>query len=185
MRDVIFVRVAAFALVFGVIAGIFSSSFSEKEIIENYGAWVPGFYDCNETELWVKSVFCGPIFVFGIFLTGLFIFGHLFVYPVAFYYGYTFGFLITCTIICFGMSGTPYILFRLPSMAITSMILCKGSGVAVRFSSETLSGADFFELRTKLSKYLRQGIGYVILSLFPMVYEAIFVPKILILWDSF
>ena len=94
---------------------------SEKEIIESYGAWFPGFYDCGETELWIKSVFCGPIFVFGIFLTGLFIFGHLFVYPVTFYYGYTFGFLITCTIICFGMSGTPYILFRLPSTAITSM----------------------------------------------------------------
>ncbi len=185
MRDIFYERVAAAALIFGAAAGVFAAIFSETATVEAYGAWFSGFYECGEFEIWFKSAFSGPIFSAVVFLMGLFVFGYIFVYPVGFYYGYTFGFLIVCAVSCFGTSVLPEIIFRLPSMAAMGLILCKGTALAVRFSSEAFSGLEFFELRAKTSKYMSQGFGYVILSLFPMTYEAIFVPKILNLWDSF
>ena len=185
MRDVIYIRIAAVSLIFGAVSGIFSAIFSETNIIEAYGAWFPSFYECSETEIWIKAAFNGPFFSAAVFLIGLFIFGYIFVYPISFYYGYTFGFLIVCAIYCFGMSALPEIIFRLPATISTAWLLCKGTALSVKFSSEAFSGLELYELRTKTSKYLSRGFGYVFLSTFPMVYEAIFMQKILNLWDSF
>lgn len=185
MRDNIYERIAAGALIFGLAAGIFAAIFSETETVEAYGAWFSAFYECTETELWIKSAFSGPIFAAAVFVMGLFVFGYIFVYPVGFYYGYTFGFLIACAVNCFGTSVLPEIIFRLPSMAATCWLLCKGTVLSVRFSMDAFAGFEYYELRAKTSKYLGRSLGYVILSLFPMTYEAILVPKILNLWDSF
>ena len=185
MRDIIYSRVAAAALIFGTAAGIFAAIFSETEIIEAYGAWFPGFYECETCELWTKAAFSGPMFSAAVFIMGLFVFGYIFVLPIVFYYGYTFGFLTVCAVSCFGASVLPDIIFRLPAIAAICWLLCKGATSSIRFSTDAFSGLEFFELRAKTSKYLGQGLSYVILSLFPMVYEAIFVPKILNLWDSF
>ncbi len=185
MRDTVYLRIAAVALISGAFSGIISAAVSETGISENYGAWFMSFYECTETEIWIKAAYSAPFFAAAIFIAGLFIFGYIFAYPIIFYYGYTFGFLATCTVTCFGASAIPEIVFRLPSMVVTSWILCRNSAISVKFSAEAFSGLEFYELRAKTSKFLWNGLGNVLLSVFPMFYEAILLQKILNLWDSF
>ena len=178
MRIFIYKKVAAITLIAGFISGVFTSVFSGSEITDLYGSWIQSFYHCEDAELWLKAVFSCPFFVFAVFISGLFIFGYLCVYPVCFYYSYTFGFLITSAIICYGKESLIPILFKLPVIAATCFLLWAESTAAVRFSTEILFGSGFKTVRTQTSKYLGQGLLYMLSSAIILVYECLFIPKI-------
>lgn len=171
MRIIIYKRVALFTLIFGFISGILAVIFSNREITDMYGSWIMSFYNCEEAELWLKAVFSGPFFVFAAFALGLFVFGYLFVYPVVFYYSYTFGFLLTCAVFCFGKESFLPILMKLPTFFAACFFLCFEAALAVKFSSENFSGLEYKTLRVKTSQYLVQGLGYVIFCVLITVLE--------------
>ncbi len=178
MRIFIYKKVATVTLIFGFVSGIFVSALSGSEITDAYGSWIQSFYNCESTELWLKAVFSGPFFVFAVFLSGLFIFGYLFVYPVGFYYSYTFGFLLTSSFMCFGKESLVPILFKLPAVAATCFLLWSESTAAVKFSTEFLFGSGHRSVRSKTSKYLAQGLVYMLFSGAILVYETVLIPKI-------
>ena len=125
MRIIIYKKAAIFTLIFGFISGFLTSYFSGEETAADYGSWIQSFYQCEEMELLLKSVFSGPVFVFATFILGLFVFGYLFVYPVSFYWAYTFGFLITSSVICFGKESVFPIILKLPTLTLwTERTVC-------------------------------------------------------------
>ena len=185
MRIIIYKKIAAVSLILGFFLGIITSLLSGEETADAYGAWIQSFYRCEEIELLIKSFFSGPFFVFTIFTLGLFIFGYLFIYPTAFYWSYTFGFLITTSFICFGKEAFWSIILKLPSLSATSYFLYKESAIATKFSTEIFTNTEFKELRTQTSQYIGIGLSLAIFSLITAAYETFFVPKILNLWVSF
>ena len=185
MRNDFYSKISIAALVLGLVTGVFSGVFYGEEYSDVYGAWLPCFYNCENPELWAKVFFSGPIFTIAVFVIGFFILGYLFVYPIGFYYAYTFGYLFASTVICFGASELIHVILKLPSFAATLWLICKLTSEAVKFSITAFSGLEYYELRVKVSHYLLKGLKCVALSALPLVYDAIFVPKILNLWDSF
>lgn len=183
MRTVIYKRVTLFTLIFGLISGIISSFFGTE--VDEYGSWLISFYKNNNTELWLKAIFSGPFFVFAVFILGFFIFGYLFVYPVNFYYTYTFGFLITSSVMCYGSESVISIALKLPAIVSTCFFLIMESVYALQFSSDIFSSSGYRDFRDKTSQYMGQGFCYVMFSVATTVYDAVLVPKILNLLVSF
>ena len=108
--------------------------------------------------------------------------------PVEYIFGYTMPMVVLAAVqmvICFGASELIHVILKLPSFAATLWLICKLTSEAVKFSITAFSGLEYYELRVKVSHYLLKGLKCVALSALPLVYDAIFVPKILNLWDSF
>ncbi len=185
MRIIIYKKTAIFTLIFGFISGFLTSYFSGEETASDFGSWIQSFYQCEEIELLLKSVFSGPVFVFATFILGLFVFGYLFVYPVNFYWAYTFGFLITSSVICFGKESVFSIILKSPTIFSTCFFLCLESAEAMKFSTEIFTNTEFKQLRIQTSQYLGKGLSIAVFSLITTAYETFFVPKILNLWVSF
>ena len=185
MRIIIYKKISASTLILGFIAGFLSSLFSGEEAAIGYGAWIHNFYQSEKTELLLKALFSGSFFVFTVFLLGLFIFGYLFVYPTSFYWAYTFGFLITSSLMCFGREAILPIILKLPTVFGTALLLYCEAAEAVKFSTEIFTNTEFKKLRISTSQYIGKGLRFSAFSLVIMIYETFFVPKILNLWVSF
>ena len=185
MRKNYFSKAVITTLISGILLGAVSVFFHTTSTTDLYGAWIPGFYQGEPLEILIKSAFLTVFFTISILITGLFMFGYLFVLPINYYYGYTVGFLSACAIRCFGTYSVPFVVLKLPTVAMMILILHKLSCSSAELSAEILSRSFSEKSCKKTARYLYFGIIYIILTGIPLVYDSALVPKLLNLWDSF
>lgn len=185
MRNNIFIKTAFFSIMSGFILGAVFSLYSTESDIDSFGAWLLSFYNGETFETWIKSAFSTFFFLLAVLLSGAFVFGYLLSLPINFHFGYTFGYLFSSSILCFGRSAVLNLALKVPTLFISAIILSAATADAMNFSLNLFSGYDYKTIRTKTAQYLTKCFIYTALSMLPLIYDAVIIPKILNLWVSF
>lgn len=185
MRNSFFLNLSLFSIISGTLSGCIASLLQTTDVSDVYGAWLRGFYQCEAMELWIKSIFSTVFYPLLIFILGFFIFGYICVLPIIFYHGYTFGFLVTCTVRCFGILSLPNIIVKIPTVFLIACILIKEATLTIKFSSSLLCEPSNENIRKRTSKYLITGMVCMFFSGIPLLYDVFLAPVLLNLWDSF
>lgn len=177
MRENICVKISAAAVIAGIIAGAVSAWLAEDEARQICGEWLSDFYYGD--ELYGKAFFSGPFFVVLTIILGFFILGYLFVFPAAFCFAYSGGFVAASAFCSSGVSAVWDILPRLPSFAVTALLLCPSAASSFRFSFGLSSGFSSEELSVRTGRQIVLCVFLCGLSLLTVFFDGAVMPAIL------